>query len=60
MSRGHGGLLGRSFSPLSHITEEIMAWLWEDFGKPSHTKKEQIFMRVKICTFMYLYVITAS
>ena len=60
MSRGHGRLLGRSSSPPSHITEEIMAWMWEDFGKPSHTKKEQIFMRVKICTFMYLYVITAS
>ena len=60
MSRGHRRLLGRSSSPLSHITEEIMAWLWEDFGKPSHTKKEQIFMRVKICTFMYLYIITAS
>ena len=36
-----------------------MAWVWEDFGKPSHTKKEQTFMRVKICTFMYLYVTTA-
>ena len=37
-----------------------MAWMWEDFGKPSHTKKEQTFMRVKICTFMYLYVIILS
>lgn len=59
MSRGHGGLLGR-FSSLSfHNMEGIIAWEWKDFGKPSHTKKEQTFMRVKICTFMYLYVITA-
>ena len=37
MSRGHGGLLGR-FSSLSfHNMEGIMAWMWEDFGKPSHT-----------------------
>ena len=59
MSRGHGGLLGRSSSPPFHIMGEIMAWMWEAFGKPSHTKKEQTFMRVKICTFMYLYVTTA-
>ena len=47
--------------PLPHFT--IWSGLWpgcgEDIGKPSHTKKEQTFMRVKICTFMYLYVITA-
>ena len=59
MSRGHGGLLGRSSSLPFYITKEIMAWMWEDFGKPSHTKKEQTFMRVKLCSFMYLYVITA-
>ena len=59
MSRGHGGLLGRSSSLPFHNMDGIMAWVWEDFGKPSHTKKEQTFMRVKICTFMYLYVITA-
>ena len=59
MSRGHGGLIGRSSSLPFHIMGEIMAWMWEDFGKPSHTKKEQTFMRVKICTFMYLYVTTA-
>ena len=53
MSRGHGRLLGRSSSPPFHDMEEIMAWMWEDFGRPSHTKKEQTFMRVKICTFMY-------
>ena len=47
--------------PLSfHNMEGIMAWMREDFGKPSYTKKEQTFMRVKICIFMYLYVITAS
>lgn len=60
MSRGHGGLIGRSSSLPFHIMGEIMAWMWEDFGKPSHTKKEQTFMRVKICTFMYLYVIILS
>lgn len=44
--------------PLSfHNMEGIMAWMREDFGKPSYTKKEQTFMRVKICIFMYLYVI---
>ena len=59
MSRGHEGLLGRFSSPQSHITEVIMPWVWEDFWRPSHTKKEQTFMRVKFCTFMYLYVITA-
>ena len=59
MSRGHGGLLGRSSSPPFHDMEESMAGMWEDFGRPSHTKKEQTFMRVKICTFMYLYVIIA-
>ena len=46
--------------PLSHSTIwSGLWWVWEDFGKPSHTKKEQIFMRVKICIFMYLYVTTA-
>ena len=59
MSRGHGRLLGKSSSLSFHNMEGIMAWMWEDFGKPSHTKKEQTFMRVKICTFMYLYVTTA-
>ena len=51
MSRGHERLLGRSSSPPFHNMEWIMAWLWEDFGRPSHTKKEQTFMRVKICFF---------
>ena len=60
MSRGHGRLLGRSSSLPFHNMEGIMAWEWKDFLRPSHTKKEQTFMRVKICTFMYLYVITAS
>ena len=60
MSRGHERLLGRSSSPPFQNMEWIMAWVWEDFGKPSHTKKEQIFMRIKICIFMYLYVIIAS
>ena len=60
MSRGHGGLLGRSSFPPFHDMEEIMVWMWVDFGRPSHTKKEQTFMRVKMCTFMYLYVIILS
>ena len=59
MSRGHGELLGRFSSLPFHNMEGIMAWEWKDFGKPSHTKKEQTSMPVKICTFMYLYVITA-
>ena len=59
MSRGHERLLGRSSSPPFHDMEEIMAWMWEDFGRPSHTKKEQTFMCVKVCIFMYLYVTTA-
>ena len=57
MSRGHGRLLGRSSSLSFHNMEGIMAWMREDFGKPSYTKKEQTFMRVKICIFMYLYVV---
>ena len=59
MSRGHERLLGRSSSPPFHNMEWIMAWLWEDFGRPSHTKKGQTFMCVKICIFMYLYIIIA-
>ena len=60
MSRGHGRLLGKSSSLSFHNMEGIMAWMWEDFGKPSHTKKEQTFMCVKICIFTYLYVIILS
>ena len=40
MSRGYGRLLGRSSSLPFHNMEWIMAWVWEDFGKPSHTKRE--------------------
>ena len=55
MSRGYGRLLGRSSSLPFHNMEWILAWVWEDFGKPSHTKKEQTFMRVKyvpLCIYM--------
>ena len=55
MSRGHERLLGRSSSPPFQNMEWIMAWLWEDFGRPSHTKKEQTFMCVKICIF-YVFI----
>ena len=55
MSRGHEGLIGRFSSPPSHNMEEIMAWLWEDFLRPSHTKKSRLLCvlnYVLLCIYM--------
>ena len=57
MSRGHGRLLGRSSSLPFHNMEWIMVGVG-GFWKAKPYKERADFMRVKLCSFMYLYVIT--